>query len=102
MPASRSSADLSASSVRSDSSTSSPPAFHTADPDEVAQGFYPIEAAFSPIEVFVSNVGILLLFPLAKITHEDFHRFLELNLVAAFHLVIAAVPLITPHGRGRI
>ncbi len=91
-----------AARIRGKGGTASPLAFDIADPDEVAQGFERIEAAFGALDVLVSNVGIRHRLPLAEITPEDFHRVLEVNLVAAFHLAKAAVALMTPHGRGRI
>ena len=91
-----------AARIRGKGGTASPLAFDIADPGEVAQGFERIEAAFGALDVLVSNVGIRHRLPLAEITPEDFHRVLEVNLVAAFHLAKAAVALMTPHGRGRI
>ena len=82
--------------------TASSLAFDIAEPGQVGAAFARIEAAFGGLDILVSNVGIRHRFPLAEITAEDFHRVLEVNLVAAFHLAKAAVALMIPRGRGRI
>jgi gluconate 5-dehydrogenase len=94
--------EAAAARIQGRGGSASPLAFDIADAGEVAQGFERIEAAFGALDVLVSNVGIRHRFPLAEIAPEDFHRVLEVNLVAAFHLAKAAVPLMTPHGCGRI
>lgn len=77
-------------------------AFDIGEPGEIAAAFERIEAAFGGLDILVSNVGIRHRFPLAEITVDDFHRVLDVNLVAAFHLAKAAVALMIPRGRGRI
>ena len=76
--------------------------FDIADPGAIAAAFERIGATFGGLDVLVSNVGIRHRVSLAEITAEDFHRVLEVNLVAAFHLAKAAVALMVPRGRGRI
>jgi gluconate 5-dehydrogenase len=80
----------------------SPLAFDVADPRAVEAAFERIEAAFGGLDILVGNVGIRHRFPLAEISPDDFHRVLEVNLTAGFHLAKAAVPLMIPRGRGRI
>ena len=48
------------------------------------------------------SIRIFMRLPLAEITPEDFHRVLEVNLVAAFHLAKSAVASMIRRGRGRI
>jgi gluconate 5-dehydrogenase len=73
--------------------TASPLAFDIADPREVAAAFDRIGAAFGGLDILVGNVGIRHRVPLAEISAEDFHRVLEVNLTAGFHLAKSAVPL---------
>ena len=88
--------------IRGKGGTASPLPFDVADPREVAAGFERIEAAFGGLDILVSNVGIRHRFPLAEISTEDFHRVLEVNLAASFHLAKAAVALMAARGHGRI
>ena len=88
--------------IRSGDGRASPVPFDIADPGAVAAAFKRFEADFGGLDILVSNVGIRHRLPLTKITAEDFHRVLEVNLVAAFHLAKAAVALMIPRGRGRI
>jgi gluconate 5-dehydrogenase len=88
--------------IRGKGGTASALAFDVADAREVAAAFERIEAAFGGLDILVGNVGIRHRFPLAEITSDDFHRVLEVNLAAGFHLAKAAMPLMIPRGRGRI
>jgi gluconate 5-dehydrogenase len=94
--------EAAAERIRASGGTASPLPFDIADPSATTAAFERIEAAFSGLDILVNNVGIRHRFPLAEITVDDFHRVLEVNLVAAFHLAKAAVALMTPRGRGRI
>ena len=94
--------EAAAAQIRGKGGTASPLAFDVADPAEVAAGFERIGAAFGGLDILVSNVGIRHRFPLAEITGEDFHRVLDINLTAGFHLAQSAVALMVPRGRGRI
>ncbi|HLJ21408.1 MAG TPA: SDR family oxidoreductase [Stellaceae bacterium] len=88
--------------IQGQGGTASPLPFDIADPDAVAAAFEGIGAAFSSLDILVSNVGIRHRFPLADISSDDLHHVLEVNLVSAFHLAKAAVGLMIPRGRGRI
>jgi gluconate 5-dehydrogenase len=88
--------------IRGKGGTASPLAFDIADSREVAAAFERIGAAFGGLDILVGNVGIRHRVPLAEISAEDFHRVLEVNLTAGFHLAKSAVPLMLPRGRGRI
>jgi len=88
--------------IRGKGGTGSQLAFDIADPREVAAAFDRIGAAFGGLDILVGNVGIRHRVPLAEISAEDFHRVLEVNLTAGFHLAKSAVPLMLPRGRGRI
>jgi len=88
--------------IQRDGGSASSLPFDIAEPDEVASAFKRIAADFGGLDILVSNVGIRHRLPLAEISTEDFHRVLEVNLVAAFHLAKAAVALMIPRGRGRI
>jgi gluconate 5-dehydrogenase len=88
--------------IRGKGGTASPLAFDIADPREVAAAFDRIGAAFGGLDILVGNVGIRHRVPLAEISAEDFHRVLDVNLTAGFHLAKSAVPLMLPRGRGRI
>ena len=88
--------------IKESGGTASSLAFDIAEAGEIAAAFERIEAAFGGLDILVSNVGIRHRFPLAEITVDDFHRVLDVNLVAAFHLAKAAVALMIPRGRGRI
>lgn len=94
--------DAAADRVRRIGGTAWPLPFDIADPDAVARAFERIEVMFGGLDVLVNNVGVRHRHPLPKITPEDLHRVLEVNLVAAFHLAKAAVALMIPRGRGRI
>ena len=94
--------EAAAAQIRGKGGTASPLAFDVADPAEVAAGFERIGAAFGGLDILVSNVGIRHRLPLAEITGEDFHRVLDINLTAGFHLAQSAVALMVPRGRGRI
>jgi len=88
--------------IRGKGGTASPLAFDIAAPREVAAAFDRIGAAFGGLDILVGNVGIRHRVPLAEISAQDFHRVLEVNLTAGFHLTKSAVPLMLPRGRGRI
>ena len=88
--------------IRGKGGTASPLAFDIAAPREVAAAFDRIGAAFGGLDILVGNVGIRHRVPLAEISAQDFHRVLEVNLTAGFHLAKSAVPLMLPRGRGRI
>lgn len=94
--------DAAAGRIRASGGAAAPLPFDIADPAAVARAFADIEAGFGGLDILVSNVGIRHRFPLAEITTEDFHRVLDVNLVASFHLAKSAVGLLLPRGRGRI
>jgi gluconate 5-dehydrogenase len=94
--------ETAAAQIRRDGGIASSLPFDVAEPGEVAAAFERIVADFGNLDILVNNVGIRHRFPLADISTEDFHRVLEVNLVAAFHLAKAAVALMVPRGRGRI
>jgi len=94
--------EAAAAQIRGKGGIASPLVFDVADPADVAAGFERIGAAFGGLDILVSNVGIRHRFPLAEITGEDFHRVLDINLTAGFHLAQSAVALMVPRGRGRI
>jgi gluconate 5-dehydrogenase len=94
--------EAAAERIQGGGGTASPLPFDIGDGAAVAAAFKQIEAAFGGLDILVSNVGVRHRFPLAEITAEDFHRVLDINLVAAFHLAQAAAALMIPRGRGRI
>ena len=94
--------EAAAKRIQGQGGVASPLPFDIADPDAVAAAFERIGAAFSSLDILVSNVGIRHRFPLGDITADDLHHVLDVNLVAAFHLAKAAVALMIPRGRGRI
>jgi NAD(P)-dependent dehydrogenase (short-subunit alcohol dehydrogenase family) len=60
------------------------------------------EERFGPVEVLVANAGSNWVRPLEDLTDDDFDRHWQMNALALFRLLRAAVPGMAERGRGRV
>jgi NAD(P)-dependent dehydrogenase (short-subunit alcohol dehydrogenase family) len=57
---------------------------------------------YGKIDILVSNVGQNVARPVENVTHEEWRRFIDINLTTAFNSVRAVVPHMVKAGYGRI
>lgn len=73
-----------------------------ADPQQVDAAFRRIEQDLGPVEVLVANAGITRDTLLMRMSDEDWHRVLEVNLTGAFHTIRRATRPMVRARFGRI
>lgn len=69
---------------------------------DVERLFGEVEEAWGPVEVLVLNAGGSVSGPLVKVTNEQWHGMLDLNLTAPFYCLRRAVPAMVERGYGRV
>lgn len=72
------------------------------EPGTVDGIFAAVEAAWGPVEVLVANAGASTSGPIQRVSDEDWHRMLDLNVTAPFRCIRRAVPAMKAAGYGRI
>lgn len=94
--------DRAAADLRERGATVMAVAGDVSDPATVERVFAQVESEFGPIEVLVNNAGITRTAMLLKMTDEQWHDVLRVNLTALFYTTRAAARLMTSRSRGSI
>jgi 3-hydroxy acid dehydrogenase/malonic semialdehyde reductase len=66
-------------------------------PDDVARAFRGLDA-----EVLVNNAGVMTQKPFLELTSEEWHRMVDVNLNALYHVTHAVLPRMVERRRGHI
>ena len=74
-----------------------PVAVDLARPDDIERALHGVEA-----NVLVNNAGVITKKPLLKLTPQDWHEMIDVNLNALFHLTRLVLPAMVARGAGHI
>lgn len=89
--------DTLAAEIAAAGGTCTPVAVDVADPPAVARAFAGLDA-----EVLVNNAGVGVIKPLLETTPEEWHRQVDVNFNALYHVTRAVLPGMVARGRGHV
>ncbi|GHF38369.1 NADP-dependent 3-hydroxy acid dehydrogenase YdfG [Deinococcus metalli] len=73
-----------------------------AEPAQARDAVTQAVSAFGQLDILVNNAGLMLLGPVADADATDWHRMLDLNVLALMHATQAAIGVMKPQGSGHI
>ena len=73
-----------------------------ADYDACKAGIAQVEADLGPVAVLVNNAGVAVMKPFLEMTAEEWHRQVDVNVNALYHVTRAVLPGMVARGHGHV